>query len=84
MKIRVFLLILVLGVLGLSCGDGKPAKNAASKPAKAAGPEVKTGVAPVADSEIAVIEMENSSAYGTIKIELYSNIAPKMVARFKE
>jgi cyclophilin family peptidyl-prolyl cis-trans isomerase len=28
--------------------------------------------------------MENSAAYGTIKIELYSNIAPKMVERFKE
>jgi peptidylprolyl isomerase len=28
--------------------------------------------------------MENPSAYGTIKLELYSNIAPKMVARFKE
>lgn len=41
-------------------------------------------MAPVADAEIAVIEMENSAAYGTIKIELYSNIAPKMVARFKE
>lgn len=36
------------------------------------------------NNEIAVIEMENSAAYGTIKIELYSNIAPKMVARFKE
>ena len=47
-------------------------------------PEVKKGVAPVPDNEIAVIEMENSAAYGTIKIELYSNIAPKMVARFKE
>lgn len=45
---------------------------------------VKKGVAPVADSEVAVIEMENSAAYGTIKIELYSNIAPKAVARFKE
>ena len=47
-------------------------------------PEVKKGVAPIADNEIAVIEMENSSAYGAIKVELYSNIAPKMVARFKE
>ena len=46
--------------------------------------EVKKGVAPVADPEIAVIEMENAGAYGTIKMELYSNIAPKMVARFKE
>ena len=45
--------------------------------------EIKKGVTPVADNEIAVIEMEEP-AYGTIKIELYSNIAPKMVARFKE
>lgn len=43
---------------------------------------VKTGVAPVADNEIAVIEMEQA-AFGTIKIELYSNIAPKAVERFK-
>jgi cyclophilin family peptidyl-prolyl cis-trans isomerase len=56
----------------------------ASNANKNATPEVKRGFAPVADNEIAVIEMENSSAYGTIKIELYSNIAPKMVARFKE
>lgn len=45
--------------------------------------EIKRNVAPIADTEIAVIEMEEP-AYGTIKIELYSNIAPKMVARFKE
>ena len=47
-------------------------------------PNVKEGVKPVADNEIAVIEMESKDAFGTIKIELYSNIAPKMVARFKE
>lgn len=45
--------------------------------------EVKKGVVPVADNEIAVVEME-TPAYGTIKLELYSNIAPKAVARFKE
>jgi cyclophilin family peptidyl-prolyl cis-trans isomerase len=45
---------------------------------------VKKGVTPVADNEVAVIEMDNGAAFGTIKIELYSNIAPKMVARFKE
>jgi len=44
---------------------------------------IKRGVAPVADEEIAVIEFENSAAYGSIKMELYSNIAPKMVERFK-
>ena len=46
--------------------------------------EIKKGVQPVADNEIAIIELENAAAYGTIKIELYSNIAPKMVERFKE
>ena len=49
---------------------------------KSATPEIKRGVQPVADAEIAVIEMEQP-AYGTIKLELYSNIAPKMVERFK-
>jgi len=51
---------------------------------KAASPEVKKGVKPVSDGEIAVIEMENEAAYGAIKIELYSNVAPKMVERFKQ
>ncbi len=65
-------------LLFLSC-DKKPTANNANRVA-----EIKRGVAPIADSEIAVIEMENAGAFGTIKIELYSNIAPKMVARFKE
>lgn len=47
-------------------------------------PEIAKDAKPVADKEIAVIEMENAAAYGTIKIELYSNIAPKNVARFKK
>jgi peptidylprolyl isomerase len=50
---------------------------------RSAVPEIKKGVQPVADNEVAVIELENGSAYGTIKIELYSNIAPKMVEQFK-
>ena len=47
-------------------------------------PIVKEAVKPIADEDIAVIEMESAAAFGTIEIELYSNIAPKMVARFKE
>ena len=78
MRIRAFILIFVLGVFALSCDETKTTKNSSGTSG------VKKGVAPVADSEVAVIEMENSSAYGTITIELYSNIAPKMVARFKE
>ena len=60
-----------------SACDTKPTANKT-----AAKPEVKTGVAPVADAEIAVIEMAEP-AFGTMKIELYSNIAPQMVERFK-
>ncbi len=45
---------------------------------------IKRGIEPIADPEIALIEMENGVAYGTIKMELYSNIAPKMVEQFKE
>ncbi len=47
-------------------------------------PDVKKNAKPVPDNELAIIEMEDSEAYGEIKIELYSNIAPKTVARFKE
>ena len=42
---------------------------------------VKTGVKPVADSQVAVIE---TADYGRIGIELYPNIAPQMVERFKK
>lgn len=43
-------------------------------------PEAKTGVKPQADDQVAVIE---TADYGRIVIELYPNIAPKMVERFK-
>jgi peptidylprolyl isomerase len=80
--IKKFSLFIVLSSLlfSLSCGDRKAANKKSN--ASTTKTDVKTGVAPVADNEIAVIEMEEK-AYGTIKIELYSNIAPKMVERFK-
>ena len=73
----ILVLSLISTCLFVSCG-GTTSSN------KNAAPEVKRGVKPVADNEIAVIELENSSAYGTIKLELYSNVAPKAVERFKE
>ena len=42
---------------------------------------VKTGVKPVADSQVAVIE---TADYGRIVVELYPNIAPQHVERFKK
>ena len=71
------LFVITSFTFSLSCNN-KPNANA-NKPANV---EVKTGVKPIADAEIAVIEMQEP-AFGTIKIELYSNIAPKMVERFK-
>ena len=76
-----YILFLFSLLFVFSCGGAADNKKAANNaPAK---PEVKTGVAPVADNEVAIIEMENP-AYGKMKMELYSNIAPKMVERFKE
>jgi len=78
-KLSLVLLGLALAV-SLSCGgSGNKVANSKNAPA-----EVKKGVAPVADPDVAVIEMENSAAYGKIVIELYSNIAPQMVQRFKD
>ncbi len=75
---KILSLITLLSIAAsLSCG------GASNSNAKVANADIKKGVAPVADAEIAVIEMENP-VYGTIKLELYSNLAPKHVARFKE
>lgn len=77
---RKFSILLVIFSLGwfASCNN----RTAGNSNTAANKPEVKTGVAPVADAEIAVIEMAEP-AFGTMKIELYSNIAPQMVERFK-
>jgi peptidylprolyl isomerase len=80
MKKLPILLLACCAAITLSCG-GSTNKAANSKNAPA---DVKKGVTPVADPEVAVIEMENGAAYGKITIELYSNVAPKMVTRFKE
>jgi len=71
--LSVIFSIFTLALFSISCDSGGTATTAG----------VKRGVAPVADEEIAIIEFENSAAYGSIKMELYSNIAPKMVERFK-
>src|SRR2546430_17098764 len=58
--------------------------NTANKEPRAdetAGANVKTGVKPQPDSQVAVFE---TGDYGRIVIELYPNIAPQMVERFKK
>jgi cyclophilin family peptidyl-prolyl cis-trans isomerase len=74
LKITILVLLIILLV---SCnrdsGKMTPSKNA----------DVKKGVKPIPDQEVAIVEMEQT-VYGKFTIELYSNIAPQMVARFKE
>ncbi|HUF04116.1 MAG TPA: peptidylprolyl isomerase [Aridibacter sp.] len=75
---RTLSLILAASLLLVISGCNGSSSNTSGPAA------VKENVQPVADPEVAVIEMENAAAYGTITIELYSNIAPKAVERFKE
>ena len=67
-------------VLVAGCGGGGTASKDSDANLSA---NVKRGVKPEPDAEVAVIEMENP-AYGKIVIELYPNVAPKMVERFKQ
>ena len=69
----------VLLVLTAGCGGGTSSGNANANLSA----NIKRGVKPEPDAEVAVVEMENP-AYGRMVIELYPNIAPKMVERFKQ
>jgi cyclophilin family peptidyl-prolyl cis-trans isomerase len=69
-------------LLALAACGGETQNNNSNAAAPAANANVKTGVKPEPDAEVAVIEMENP-AYGRVVIELYPNIAPRMVERFK-
>ncbi len=75
MKAKLLVFLIAAVFFSISCGGSAPARNAKTG--------LATNVKPVADAEVAVIEMENASAYGTITLELYSNVAPKTVAQFK-
>lgn len=76
---------LVLLILSFAaCNDSNSNNATGNAPASgkpAAPSNVKTGVKPVADSQVAVIETND---YGRIVIELYPNIAPQHVERFKK
>lgn len=81
-KLILTLFVILSSIIFFACDSTGNSNNNSKIASNAPKPEVKTSVAPVADNEIAVIEMAEP-AFGTMKIELYSNIAPKMVERFK-
>src|SRR5258708_10456601 len=77
---RLLIPLTLLFLFLTACNDNKPnTTNTNAGAPKTAG--VKTGVKPEADSQVAVIE---TADYGRIVVELYPNIAPQMVERFKK
>lgn len=68
----------VLLMLFVGCNEQK---KPAIKEADAAKESVKRGLTPAADTQVAVIE---TADFGNIVIELYPNLAPQMVERFKK
>lgn len=83
LALRFLILALIVGVFA-ACGGNKTAVrdfDAGSNEDAALDAKVKIGVKPQPDQEVAVIEIAN---FGSIVIELYPNVAPNMVARFKQ
>ncbi|HZH90998.1 MAG TPA: peptidylprolyl isomerase [Pyrinomonadaceae bacterium] len=76
-RLALALLCFALSLAALSCGQASNSNSAATGGESA---NVKAGVKPEADAEAAVFETD----YGRIVIELYPNVAPQMVARFKK
>jgi cyclophilin family peptidyl-prolyl cis-trans isomerase len=69
-------------VLFVACGGAQQSEG--DEGAEGAGAEVKRGVKPEPDAEAAVLEVEsNGVSMGRVVVELYPNVAPKMVERFK-
>ena len=80
--IKLLIAVIVFGFSFSSCNEKSSNTTSNDSNANAAkAPEAKTGVKPQADAEVAVIE---TADYGRIVIELYPNVAPKMVERFKK
>ena len=77
--------LLICGLIAFvmaGCGDDAgTSKDLDADPDPGMPSNVKTGVKPQPDAEVAVIE---TNEYGKVVIELYPNIAPQMVERFKK
>jgi cyclophilin family peptidyl-prolyl cis-trans isomerase len=73
---NVTMLLVLLAVLLSGCS-----RKAGVSDTDTEAVDVVTGVKPIADAQVAVIETEG---YGELVIELYPNLAPQMVERFKK
>ena len=80
LSIKALLVVTLLTLAFGACNQKNSTTNDANANA-AKESTAKTGVKPAPDAQVAVIE---TADYGRIVIELYPNIAPKMVERFKK
>lgn len=78
-RLSAAFICLAVALCGASCGGGQTQTKSYDDAEGAGGAPVKKGVKPEPDAEAAVIDTD----YGRIVVELYPNIAPKMVERFK-
>jgi cyclophilin family peptidyl-prolyl cis-trans isomerase len=74
-------LVLLLALELSGCNSRKTVVRDFDAPTPAARKDVKIGITPQPDEQVAVIE---TAEFGKIVIELYPNIAPRMVERFKK
>lgn len=74
----IALLFVACSLAASACGQASNSNSSGA--GETGGADVKSGVKPEADAEAAVIETD----FGRIVIELYPNVAPQMVARFKK
>jgi cyclophilin family peptidyl-prolyl cis-trans isomerase len=81
--IGIFVVVLFASLLFISACNQTNSNVPANQPANTgtSNSNAKTGVKPQADSQVAVIE---TADYGRIVIELYPNVAPLHVERFKK
>jgi cyclophilin family peptidyl-prolyl cis-trans isomerase len=74
-------LIVIAFFFFTSCNQSNSNTTSKDTDTETAGAKVKSGVKPQPDPEVAVID---TADYGRIVIELYPNIAPQHVERFKK
>src|SRR6185503_4762419 len=77
---KLLVLVALLTLSFTACNDKTPNSNGNANAGNQPG-AVKPATKPQADAQVAVIE---TADYGKIVVELYPNVAPKMVERFKK
>lgn len=81
MRFPIALILLAVSFTACNESNSNTTANKAPDSKPAAASNVKSGVKPEPDAQVAVIE---TSDYGRIVIELYPNLAPQHVERFKK